>query len=324
MILQGFARYFLGLVHYSWNELEVAGQHFEEGVAKRYSIHALAARNCMIGLARLHLARANKDEIWGMMDLLSQLDMERTGPEAADTRSFRAQLDNLHGNAEAAYRWADAYTTPVPDRLLNFLQDPHIVRAQILLARGTSADVQEALVLLDTLHGNAQRSFSVRLQIEVLAVRALAFERQGKTVAAIATLEQAVELARQGGFIRVFVDLGPHMQTLLLRLAGRGFAYETVRRILAAFPAQPQKVQPNAGYRVLTANAGLIEPLTERELDILVLLRERLSNKEIAAHLGLSIMTVKRHASNIYDKLGVENRRDAVIKAETLKILPSA
>jgi ATP/maltotriose-dependent transcriptional regulator MalT len=166
--------------------------------------------------------------------------------------------------------------------------------------------------------------FSARVQIEVLALRALALERQAKTAAALATLEHAVELARPGRFIRAFVDLGPLMQTLLLRLAGRGFAAEAVRRILAAFPEARDKTEPAAGSRARAANANLLEPLTDRELDVLLLLRERLSNKEIAQMLGLSIMTVKRHTSNIYGKLGADNRRDAVVKAETLKILPSA
>ena len=96
--------------------------------------------------------------------------------------------------------------------------------------------MQAALDILDALNEIAQRTFSVRFQIEILALRALALEAQGKAVAALAALQQAVELARPGGFIRVFVDLGPPMQTMLLRLAEQGFAAETVRRILAAFP----------------------------------------------------------------------------------------
>jgi LuxR family maltose regulon positive regulatory protein len=148
---------------------------------------------------------------------------------------------------------------------------------------------------------------------------------QGHSLDALATLQQAVDLARPGGYIRVFVELGPPMQTLLLRLAGRGFALETVRRTakaVAAFPRAPDKAESLVGSRARAANVDLVESLTDRELDVLVLLRERLSNKEIALHLGLSIMTVKRHTSNIYSKLGVDNRRDAVVKAESLRILP--
>ena len=113
------------------------------------------------------------------------------------------------------------------------------------------------------------------------------------------------------------------MQTLLLRLAEQGFAAETVRRILAAFPAPHKKIETgHAGSGIRAANARLIEPLTDRELEVLALLRERLSNKEIAHRLVLSPMTVKRHLVNLYGKLGVNKRWDAVIKAEALGILP--
>jgi LuxR family maltose regulon positive regulatory protein len=322
-ILRGFAHYFLGVIFYCWNELDAARLHFEELVDKRYSVHAQAARNGMIGLARVHLATAEIPEAWQMMELLAQLDLDRVGQEGDDGRSLRAQLEYVRGDTEKAFRWADAYTAPAPDRLLTWLQDPHLAKAQIHLARGTDADVQSALDITDTLVEIAQRSVSIRFQIEILALRAVALETQGKAVDALAALRQAVELSRPGGFIRVFVDLGPRMQTLLLRLAGQGFAAETIRRILAAFP-EPQEVieTGDAGFKSRAANAGLIEPLTGRELDVLALLRERLSNKEIARRLVISTTTVKRHTINIYGKLGVNNRWDAVVKAEALKILP--
>jgi LuxR family maltose regulon positive regulatory protein len=119
--------------------------------------------------------------------------------------------------------------------------------------------------------------------------------------------------------------LGPDMRILLLSLAEQGFAPPTgtARRILAAFPEPRKKIATgDAGSRIRAANAGLIEPLTRRELEVLALLSERLSNSEIAARLCLSPVTVKRHLVNIYGKLGVNRRRDAVIKAEALNIIP--
>jgi len=328
LIRQGFAHYFLGVVHYSWNELDAARPHFEWLVDKRYAVHAQAARNGLIGLARVHLAKAEISAGWPIMEFLSQLDVERLGQEGDDARSLRAQLAYLQGDTEAAFRWADAYATPAPDRLLTWPQDPHMAKAQILLARGTDADVQSALDILDALHEIAQRTCSVRFRIEILALRALALEMQGKAVDAVAALRPAVELARPGGIIRAFVDLGPPMQTMLLALAQQGLAEqglaaETVRRILAAFPEPQKKIATgDAGSRIHSANARLVEPLTGREREVLALLRERLSNKEIAHMLCLSPMTVKRHTVNLYGKLGVNRRWDAVIKAEALEILP--
>ena len=207
--------------------------------------------------------------------------------------------------------------------MLTWLQDPHLAKAQLLLARGTDADVQAALDLLDALYEIAQRTFSVRCQIEILALRALALEAQGKAVAGLAALQQAVELARPGGFIRVFADLGSPMQAMLHRLTRQGSAAETVSRILAAFPgAGNERAAGNDPSRSSGTNGGLIEPLTGRERDVLALLRGRLSNKEIAQALCLSPMTVKRHTANLYGKLGVNRRWDAVTKAEALGILP--
>ena len=148
----GFAHYFLGVVHYYWNELDAAKHHFGELIAKRLSVHTQAARNGMIGMTRVHVARAEISAAWSVMELLSQFDLDRLGQDGDDARSLRAQLAHLRGDTETAYRWADAYAAPVVGRSLLWLQDPHLAKARILLARGTDADVQSALDILDALH----------------------------------------------------------------------------------------------------------------------------------------------------------------------------
>jgi LuxR family maltose regulon positive regulatory protein len=320
---EGYAYYFLGVIHYCWNELDAARQHFEELVVKRFSVNTQAARNGMIGLARVHVAITEVSEAWSVMELLSQFDLERLGQDGDDARSLRAQVEYLLGDSESGYRWADSYTVPVVGRSLLWLQDPHLAKAHILLARGTGADVQAALDILDVLAEFAQHTYNVRVQIAVLALRALALRMQGKATAAVAALQQAVELARPGGVIRVFIDLGPNMRDMLLCLAEQGFAVETVRRILAVFPGRQAKIASgDTGSRSRAFNARFVEPLTDRELDVLALLRERLSNKEIAQTLVLSPATVKRYTVNVYQKLGVNKRWDAVVTAEALGILP--
>ena len=323
-ITSGHAHYVLGLVHYSRNELDAAGQHFRELIARRFAIHAQTARNGMIGLTRVHVARADIAAVGPIMELLSQFDSGRLGQEGEDARSLRAQLEYLHGDTEPAFRWVDGFKAPVVVRSLLWLQNPHLAKAQILLERGTDADVRSALDILDVLLEIAERTFSNRSQIEVLPLRALALDRQGKTADGLAALQKAVELARPGGFVRVFVDLGSPMRTMLLRLAGRGFAVETIRRIVAAFPELPKQGETSypGSSEMRAANAGLVEPLSSRELEVLALLRERLSNQEIAKQLRISTQTVKRHTVNLYGKLGVSSRRDAVVKAESLNILP--
>jgi LuxR family maltose regulon positive regulatory protein len=318
----GYGHYFLGVVHYCCNDLDAAEQHFEELVAKRFVVQTQAVRNGMIGMVRVHVARAEIATAWSAMELLSQFDLDRLGQDSDDARSLAAQLAYVQGDREAAWRWADSYTAPVVGRSLLWLQDPHLARACLLLARGAEADVAAALDILAAQLEFAQHTFNIRVQIEVLAVQALALEMQGKAVAASAALRQAVELARPGGFIRPFVDLGPPMRTMLLCLAWQGPAVGTVQRILAAFPEPPEKATGVVvESQIRTANTRLVEPLTDRELDVLALLPGRLSNKEIASQLALSTATVKRYTVNIYQKLGVNKRRDAVIKAQALGIL---
>ena len=195
VILRGWAHYFLGMVHYQWNELDTATHHLDQVVTIRYVIHTQAARTSMIGLVWVHLARVETAKAWQTLELLCQLDVEHMGQVRDDALSLRAQLEYLHGDTTGALRWVDAYVAPAPDRLLNWLQDPHLAKAKILLAQGAEVDVQAALDILDALSELSQRNFSIRFQIEILALRAVALEVQGKADAAMATLRQAVELA---------------------------------------------------------------------------------------------------------------------------------
>ena len=132
-------------------------------------------------------------------------------------------------------------------------------------------------------------------------------------------------LAQPGGFVRVFVDLGPNVAALLGRLAARGVAGNArsyVDQLLRAFAAERSSPQPQP-VKPPTADAGMIEPLTRREQEILEMLAQRMTAKEIAQKLVVSDQTVKRHRVNIYQKLGVHTRRDAIAAAVALGVLPT-
>jgi len=145
----------------------------------------------------------------------------------------------------------------------------------------------------------------------------------GKESEALEKLTRAIILARPGGFFRLFVDLGPKMVDLLSRLAKRKTSAKYVGRLLAAFENEEigtVQTAPNDQIVVPLSliNQPLDELLTNRELEILTFLEQRLRNKEIAAKLFISPETVKRHTINIYGKLNVHNRREAVAKAQAL------
>ncbi len=326
-VVLGWAHYFLGRVAYQWNELDLALRHYAEVADKRYVIHAQAARNGMIGQTQTHAARGELDLAWQSWRQLSQFDLELTGHESGETRSLRARLLLLQGDLASAGRWADAFSAPLPDHPLIWLQHPHVTKACVLLARGAPADVQQALTIADAYLALARRTYSTFSIIAALALRALALLKQARTRAANEALLQAIELAQPGGFIRVFVDLGPPMQSMLSRLADQGIAAQAIQPILAAFQEEQNAAGARAGGVQPSPHGalrvpGLVEPLTLREWEILTLLREPHSGKEIAGRLCISPATLKRHTSNIYGKLGVHNRWDAVAAAEALGVLP--
>ena len=154
-------------------------------------------------------------------------------------------------------------------------------------------------------------------------MRALALKALGETTEANSVLKQAVELARPGGFIRVFADLGVPMREMLQQLVEQGINMELVERILAAFKDDEKYlVSALPGRQGPSGVSALVQSLTPRELEVLNWLRGSSSIKEIALKLNISYATAKRHTINLYAKLGVNKRWEAVAKAEEFEILP--
>jgi LuxR family maltose regulon positive regulatory protein len=161
--------------------------------------------------------------------------------------------------------------------------------------------------------------------IGVMALQASVLQKQGRTDDALGVLEEAVDLARPGGFIRPFVELGATMEGLLKRLAQENVALDYIGKLLAAFREDQHGVKhrvfgTGTVGRSSLGNQPLVDPLTNRELEVLDLLAQRLYNKEIAAKLFISLGTVKTHLKNIYRKLNVTGRLQAVEKTYSLNI----
>jgi DNA-binding CsgD family transcriptional regulator len=158
-------------------------------------------------------------------------------------------------------------------------------------------------------------------KVLVEADQAVAFHAQGDTTQAMSRLERALAIAEPGGFIRTFADEGPPMGRVLYEALSREIAPDYVRRLLAAFPSvEPEQREPSKSQAPETE---LIEPLSERELEVLQLIAEGLTNREIASRLFLSLNTVKTHTRNVYGKLDVHNRTQAVGRARALGVLPT-
>jgi ATP/maltotriose-dependent transcriptional regulator MalT len=183
----------------------------------------------------------------------------------------------------------------------------------VLLARyqdeRAEASIHEAGRLLERLLPTAEEGGRTGRVIEILVLRALAHQALGDIPAALACLESAMTLAEPEGYVRVFIDEGPPMASLLRAAAKQGMARDYVRRLLAAGTA----TEDNSPIK-----QALIDPLSERELDVLRLLGTELDGPAIARELMVSLNTMRTHTKNIYAKLAVTSRRAAVRRAAEL------
>ena len=168
------------------------------------------------------------------------------------------------------------------------------------------------------LHAYCNEAPVRRLLLGAEALEAMFHARLGCADRTLEALTRAVQVAEKDGWVRLLVDLGPDMARLLTQLARRGFAPHDLGHVLSAFPSSHGVPEPLPQ----TPAARLIEPLLERELDVLHLLAQRYSNKEIAMRLFIASSTVKRHTLSIYRKLEVSDRREAVARAAERRLLP--
>ena len=198
-----------------------------------------------------------------------------------------------------------------PDGEIAYLHEvEYKVLARTLLAKGKLDEASSLLQRLLAFAKTGERTFRV---IELMLLQALVYQAQGDLAQALAVLEQALILAEPGGFIRTIVDEGLLIERLLKRMKVEDERLkEYIKKLLAAF-ASPSSPSPQP----------LIEPLSERELEVLQLIAEGLSNQEIASRLYLSLNTIKVHTRNIYGKLGTNNRTKAAAIARELEILSS-
>ena len=159
--------------------------------------------------------------------------------------------------------------------------------------------------------------------IEILVLQALAHEAQGNTPLALASLERALVLAEPEGYIRIFVDEGVSMAQLLSEATAHGIMPDYTGRLLAAFEAEEQKSEDKSHLPPAppTGVQPLIESLTPREREVLQLIAAGYSNPEIAVQLVIAVTTVKTHVKNIYGKLQVSNRFQAIARTKELNLI---
>jgi LuxR family maltose regulon positive regulatory protein len=273
---------------------------------------------------RMAMARVREAEgdLRGALDLLNEAERLYVSdffPNVRPVPALRARIWIALGRVGEALGWAREQGLSVDDDLSYLREFEHITLARLLLARyrGERAkpSPHEAARFLERLLPAAEGGGRTGRVIEILVLQALAHQALGDIPAALGFLERAVTLAEPEGYVRVFVDEGPPMTSLLRAAAKQGARRDYVRRLLAA--------ASGAGHGGPMEQA-LIEPLSERELDVLRLLGSELDGPAIARELMVSLNTMRTHTKNIYAKLAVTNRRAAVRRAAELNLLPRA
>jgi LuxR family maltose regulon positive regulatory protein len=301
----------LSLILREWNDLEAALYYARDGlkVCRRWgqiSYLSLAYRAVAKTLQAIGDASGALDAIQQARQVATDLP----SPIIALVTAWEMQMRLAQGDTAAAWRWAQKSGLSVDDELEFHRYEEYHTLALALIAQG---ELGEALVLLARLLEMAEAASAVGLAIEVLVLQAIALQAKGQVDQALTTLKRALSLAEPEGYVRTFVDEGEPMARLLRRALSQGIAPNYVARLLAAFD---RAVEPT-----LTVAQPLVEPLSERELEVLRLIVVGLSNPEIARELVIAVSTVKSHVNHIYGKLGVESRTRAVARAQELNLL---
>jgi len=317
MYLTGFVGLVLGQILYEQNDLEAAERYLLDGLELlRRGGAAASLGNMHAVLALVKQAQGDGDGALAAIQEAVESAQRGNIPRLSILASaYQARIWLAQGKLDSAAIWAREYRQIGETEYLGGLED--LTLARLLLAEDPPA---EALALLEEMLPPAEAAGRMGPVIEILALRALALEAVGAMSGALNALGRGLELSEPEGYLRPFVDAGEPMARLLRHAASQGIVPGYASQLLAAFGVSefgraeelplPIHIQP------------LIEPLTDRELEVLRLLAEGLSNSEIARRLFISLPTVKSHTRSIYGKLAVHSRREAVTQARTLGILP--
>ena len=318
----------LGEVLCEQGQLEAAAQHLQ-------TARQLGERGALTGWPhRLSVAQARlKDaqgDLAGALVLLAEAERQYVRNPLPDRpiAALKARVWIRQGQLTAARLWVREHNLS-PDDELNYLREfEHLTLARVLIAEYNVERVDDALQaarrLLHRLLQAAEAGGRNGSVIEILLLQALAHHAQDDLPRAHAALERALTLAEPAGYVRLFVDEGEPLRLLLadfkMLIEKRKRDHQVigyVQKLLAAFTQRLAVSQAASG----SPQSAMLEPLSERELEVLKLLGTELSGPDIARRLSVSLNTLRTHTKNIYSKLGANNRRAAIRRAEELELL---
>ena len=330
-LLSGTADLYLGLseLYHEQGDLDAAMQNLlqSEALGEDAGLSDWRYRFCRIH-ARFKQAQGN---LTGAHELLDEAARRYRRTPVPDVRPLAAQKTRVwvaQGRLIDARRWVQEQKVSVGDELTFLREFEHITLARLLLAEAESnpddRTLAEAITFLDRLQHAAERGGRMGSVIEIGMLQALAHQARGNLTPALVALERALRLAEPEGYVRIFVDEALPMARLLSAAAKQGTMPDYVAKLLARLTPDEAVTPPAANQAALPPTAPtqpLVEPLSPREVEILQLIAQGLSNEEISTRLFLALSTVKGHNQNIFGKLQVQRRTEAIARARALGLL---
>lgn len=330
----------IGEVLREWNDLAEAARYLEQAIelTRRWHTLEMGTFDSYLVLARIRQAQGDTAAALELIGQAEELAVKLDAMVLDDifVAINKARIWLAQGHLEAVIRWADtggllhAPAEPVIWFEGEKVSLPYHLQELVafILARTFTLQGQadQALAVLAPIHARAEELGRTRSVVEALILQALAFQAQARVIQAIGVLRRALALAEPGNLTRIFLDEGQPMAVLLCRIRDAAPTNVTgyVNRLLGAFgsPVEREGMRSEAVPSVDDRRpSALVEPLGGRELEILQLIASGLSNREIATELFIALSTVKWHINNLYSKLGVHSRTQAVVRGQELDLL---
>jgi LuxR family maltose regulon positive regulatory protein len=315
------AMFGLGKIYWEWYQLETAAKYLLEGIGLSKRWREITALESYIIMAHIKQTLAETDHVDQMIQVAKKLAIQNVATHVDEkfVASQEALLRLRQGNIQAAVNWAigrelensfqeKTLTSPPQHGADIILRYELLVYARILLIQNQS---EEALRLLNLILPSMEQLGHRQKIIETHILIAIGLQAQGKTGTAVSSLKKAFSLAEMGGFIRIFLDEGPALAELIQETAARGVKSKFVATLIDAVTGDQEKS---------TLADSMIEPLSEREIEVLRLLATDLTGPEIAEHLYISVSTFRTHVKNIYTKLDVHSRFEAITRGKDLQL----
>ena len=309
----------LALIYHEMREDESAAQHFQKSMELgQQSVLQDWSYRKYLAQARLKESEGDLDSALDLLDDAQRFYVRSLIPYTRPIDALKARIHLKQGQLPNTQEWVRKHGFSVDDELSYIREFEHIVLARVLLAEyqvnRKERSIQDALSLLKRLLKAAEDQKRMGSILEILIVTALAHHTHGSTSQAFASLERTLTLAQPEGFFRIFVNESEPMQAMLFAfrstLKKQTPISEYVDNLLSFFERPAEKPQPN-----------LIDPLSERELEVLRLVADGLSNDEISQKLFVAVSTVKGHNLRIFGKLQAKSRTEAVARARELGLL---